>query len=141
MRTTIDIPDETYRELKIRAAMQGTTVRKIILDGLAGTLRPAEAAISRSKLPFPVVRSRKPGSLQLGEEGVYEAFLETRRAQWNEEPEGIDPVFCGFTSRDEASTKQWAEGYLAAFSVAARMRLVTFDRALAASCRQALLLA
>jgi hypothetical protein len=72
MRTTIDIPDDTYRELKIRAATQGTTVRKIILDGLAGTLRPAEPAIPGGKRSFPVVPSSKPGSLQLGEEGVYD---------------------------------------------------------------------
>jgi hypothetical protein len=72
---------------------------------------------------------------------VYEVFLETRRAQWSEEPEGIDPVFRRLTNRDEASTKQWADGYLAAFSVAARIGLVTFDRALAAGCPKAVLLA
>ena len=34
MRATIDIPDNTYRELKIVAAREGTTIREIVLEGI-----------------------------------------------------------------------------------------------------------
>ena len=35
MRTTIDIPDETYREVKTIAAQESTTVRQLVLEGLS----------------------------------------------------------------------------------------------------------
>ena len=34
MRTTIDIPDETYRTIKVLAAERGTTVRELVLEGM-----------------------------------------------------------------------------------------------------------
>ena len=58
MRTTMDIPDETYRELKIKAAQEGTPVRQIVLRGiqreLEGTagkpVRKLQLRFSRLKL-------------------------------------------------------------------------------------------
>ena len=71
---------------------------------------------------------------------VYDAFLQTARARLMEEPRGIDPLFRQHTSRNEVSTKQWADGYLLAFSMAAGIPLVTFDRALAGKVKGAVLL-
>ncbi|HUA98675.1 MAG TPA: hypothetical protein VMA34_10140 [Terracidiphilus sp.] len=34
MRTTLDIPDETYRRLKVKAATEGATVREIAVRGI-----------------------------------------------------------------------------------------------------------
>ena len=34
MRTTVDIPDETYRKLKVKAALEGEAVRQIVLRGI-----------------------------------------------------------------------------------------------------------
>jgi hypothetical protein len=73
MRTTVDFPDPVYRELKVRAASEGTTIREMILEGVALRLRSSSAVPSQENRPrFPTVASRKPGSLRLGEEGVYE---------------------------------------------------------------------
>ena len=73
MRTTVDIPDPLYREMRVRAANEGTTLRELILDGIAIKLGSGNAASRESDRPrFPVIRSQKPGSLKLGEEGVYE---------------------------------------------------------------------
>jgi toxin-antitoxin system PIN domain toxin len=71
---------------------------------------------------------------------VYDAFLRTARAQLAEEPRGINPLFRELTSRSEVSTKRWADGYLAAFAIAAGFQLVTFDRALAGRVKGAVLL-
>jgi hypothetical protein len=71
---------------------------------------------------------------------VYDAFLRTGRARLLEEPRGLDPLFRQHTTRNEASTKQWADGYLTAFSIAAGIPLVTFDRALAGKVKGAVLL-
>jgi predicted nucleic acid-binding protein len=57
-----------------------------------------------------------------------------------EEPAGIDPLFRQFTGGNQASTKLWADAYLAAFAQAANLTLVTFDRALAGRLRGAVLL-
>jgi hypothetical protein len=73
MRTTIDIPDPIYREMKICAASQGTTLKELILEGVTARLQVGrEAAKEEKKFRFPVIRSKNPGSLKLGEEGVYE---------------------------------------------------------------------
>jgi len=63
--------------------------------------------------------------------GMFDALLENRGNRMLDEPRGIDPLFRQQTDRNESSTKQWADGYLAAFAMAAGIRLVTFDRALA----------
>ena len=73
MRTSVDLPDSVYRQLKLRAANEGTTIREIILEGVAIRLRSASRSLKQRRGPrFPVIRSKNPGSLKLGEEGVYE---------------------------------------------------------------------
>jgi hypothetical protein len=73
MRTTVDIPDPVYRELKVCAASEGTSVKKIILDCVAVRFLNSRALAKQEDQPrFPVIRSKHPGSLKLGEEGVYE---------------------------------------------------------------------
>jgi len=70
MRTTVDIPDPMYRKLKSDAALEGRSVKELILQRVASPVR--ETAKKRKKLKFPLVASKQPGSLKLGEEGVYE---------------------------------------------------------------------
>jgi hypothetical protein len=72
MRTTIDIPDPIFRELKLRAASEGRSVKEIVLEGVGLRLRKAPSANQADAPRFPVIRSSNPGSLKLGEEGVYE---------------------------------------------------------------------
>jgi hypothetical protein len=73
MRTTIDIPDPIYRELKSRAALEGTSVKQLIVQSVSLTLRGADKLAARKRNGFPpVLDSKHPGSLKLGEEGVYE---------------------------------------------------------------------
>ena len=71
---------------------------------------------------------------------VYDAFLHTSRARLIEEPRGIESIFRQYTNRNEVSTKQWADGYLSAFALAASMPIVTFDKALAGKMKGAVLL-
>ncbi len=76
MRTSIEFPDSVYRQLKLRAATEGTTIREIVLEGVAIRLRGAAQAPKQKRGPrFPVIHSKNPGSLKLGEEGVYEYIL------------------------------------------------------------------
>jgi hypothetical protein len=71
MRTTIDIPDQTYRDLKVKAAREGKTVREIVLLGINKELSAAEERPVR-KLKLPVIRSSQPGTLELTNEQIDE---------------------------------------------------------------------
>jgi len=71
---------------------------------------------------------------------AYDALLLPGTTRMLEEPRGMEAIFRRRTAREEVSTKQWADAYLAAFAEAASLTLVTFDRALAAQGNGAILL-
>jgi hypothetical protein len=71
---------------------------------------------------------------------AYDRWLESAGATFVEEPAGLESVFRSLTGVQQASPKEWADSYLAAFSVVAELRLITFDRALAGKAKSALLL-
>jgi hypothetical protein len=70
MRTTIDIPDETYRTIKMLAAERGTTVRELVLEGVELVRRQPPATGKR--FVVPVIRSKRPGTLHLTNEQIDE---------------------------------------------------------------------
>jgi hypothetical protein len=70
MRTTVDIPDAIYRELKARAALEGKSVKELILRRVVHTV--PTGAETRKKLTFPAIEAKNPGSLKLGPEDVYD---------------------------------------------------------------------
>jgi hypothetical protein len=71
MRTTVDIPDLLYRELKSKAADEGRSVKDLILRGVKRELHPV-----RQQRPHlvssPLIRSKKPGTLVLDNEKIFE---------------------------------------------------------------------
>lgn len=71
---------------------------------------------------------------------AFDALLADPRNQMLEEPPGFDVPFRQHTRNREAATRQWANGYLAAFAEAAGLTLVTFDKALAGNSTGAVLL-
>jgi hypothetical protein len=70
MRTTVDIPDDTYRALKIKAAREGTPVRQIVLRGIHRELGEAQEIPIRKPFRVPVIRSSRPGTLHLTNEQI-----------------------------------------------------------------------
>ena len=66
MRTTVDIPDETYRTIKVPAAEQGRTVRELILEGLETVLRTKKPA--RRGWESPELPSAEPWSIEADRE-------------------------------------------------------------------------
>ena len=71
---------------------------------------------------------------------AFDSLTADSRNRMMGEPTGIDPAFRQQTDSQLASTKQWADGYLAAFAETAGIQLVTFDRALAGKVKGAVLL-
>ncbi len=72
MRTTVDIPDSIYRELKSKAASEGRSVKELVLRGVQTVLEPEKTSQPEGQLILPNIESKNPGSLKLGPEGVYE---------------------------------------------------------------------
>ncbi len=71
MRTTVDIPDETYRLLKMRAAEEGLSVKELLLRGSELVLRePLQKNVKRLK--SPILNNGEPGSLKLNNEQIYD---------------------------------------------------------------------
>ena len=58
MRTTVDIPDGTYRNLKTKAAHQGCSVKELILRGVE-----KELAMTRAGQRVLRIRGFLPESL------------------------------------------------------------------------------
>jgi uncharacterized protein len=70
----------------------------------------------------------------------YDAWLESNIAALITEPVQLEENFRSFTRRPRSSPKEWADTYLAAFAMAAGLRLVTFDQALSSRAGDAILL-
>lgn len=61
---------------------------------------------------------------------TYDDWLRNGRATYVEEPPSIDYIFRTLARSPQASPKDWADSYLAAFAQASAFRLVTFDQTL-----------
>ena len=70
MRTTIDIPDEIFREIKITAAEEGKTFREIALRRLRRETHETSPRPKVRKLELPLIRSSRPGTLNLTNEMI-----------------------------------------------------------------------
>jgi len=73
MRTTVEIPDRVYRRLKTRAASEGSSAKELILRGVEQVLGKVPRK-SRRRVRLPIVRSKKPGRVQLDNAKIYDVI-------------------------------------------------------------------
>jgi len=71
MRTTVDIPDGLYRQLKSRAAREGSSTRALILRGVKNLLK-SERSRAGIAVSLPIVRSNRPGTVALDNAAIYD---------------------------------------------------------------------
>jgi toxin-antitoxin system PIN domain toxin len=71
---------------------------------------------------------------------IYSKWVAGGRAVQQPEPAAIDRAFRARTLAAEPAPKTWMDAYLAAFAETSGLTLVTFDKALAAKAKGALLL-
>jgi hypothetical protein len=64
MRTTIDLPDALFREVKAVAARRGASLKTVICAAVEAEVRKAERKAGR-RVKFPLLASHEPGSLKL----------------------------------------------------------------------------
>jgi hypothetical protein len=84
MKATIEIDDELYRQVKVAAAIQGRKVKDLVAEGLRTVLRSPHAGPRTRRTQLPIVKSKKPGTLRLGNEAIAEIearLEETKRGQ------------------------------------------------------------
>jgi hypothetical protein len=71
MRTTVDIPDSLYRELKSKAAREKRSVKQLILRGVEVELR-GRPKKRKKRVTFPIVPSKRPGTLVIDNARIFE---------------------------------------------------------------------
>jgi hypothetical protein len=74
MRTTVDIPDALYRQLKARAAREGCSVKALVLRGVKGELHGRPKKRGR-RVTGPIVDSKEPGTLNIDNAKIAELIL------------------------------------------------------------------
>jgi hypothetical protein len=75
VRTTVDIPDPTYRQLKARAALRGCSVKELILHGVEAELNGEKRGPTKQRVALPLIRSKRPGWLKLSNKTIHEILL------------------------------------------------------------------
>jgi hypothetical protein len=73
MRTTIDLPDPVFRRLKAAAALNGISLKEIILRAVEKELHAKRPR--KSRVRFPLIRSKQPGTLLLTNAEIDEILL------------------------------------------------------------------
>jgi hypothetical protein len=63
MRTTIDLPDDLFRQAKARAALQGRSLKELVAESVTLLLRSPETgptAVSSRRTQFPIIKPKDP---------------------------------------------------------------------------------
>lgn len=64
MRTTVDLPDPLFRELKAVAAQRGMSLKDVVRAAIEVEIRKTQNKAIR-RIKFPLLPSREPGTLHL----------------------------------------------------------------------------
>lgn len=71
MRTTVDIPDGIYRQLKSRAAREGSSIRALILRSVKELLK-TDRKRAGAVVSLPIVRSKRPATVAIDNARIYD---------------------------------------------------------------------
>ena len=64
MRTTIDLPNDLFRQVKSKAALRGETLKEFVRSAIEKEIS-VEAPASSYRVRLPLIKSKKPKSLSL----------------------------------------------------------------------------
>jgi hypothetical protein len=73
MKTTVEIPDELFRQAKIQAAMQGIPLRELFIQGLQLVMQKSSSVDEQRRTQFPIIIGT-PRAEPLTNEQVAEAL-------------------------------------------------------------------
>ena len=66
----MDIPDPLYRQIKAKAAREGCSMKDLILRSIERDLH--QSIQRRGRVTAPIVPSKRPGSLHLDNDKIFE---------------------------------------------------------------------
>jgi predicted CopG family antitoxin len=72
MRTTVDIPDEVYRKLKAKAAMEGSSVKELVLRMVNRELTQPDRTETDE---LPIIRGTQGRKISISREDINEALF------------------------------------------------------------------
>ena len=75
MRTTVDIPDALYRELKIKAASEKTTIKELLLRGAKVALEAKPKPAKPRPVQQVIKTGQPPGSLKITNAEIYDLLF------------------------------------------------------------------
>lgn len=64
MKTTIELPDDLFRQAKAKAAMEGVRLRDLVERGIRLALAEPAAESSGHRTEFPLIRSQETTPLE-----------------------------------------------------------------------------
>lgn len=67
MKTTIDIDDRLFERARVEAARRGVTLKALVHDALQSLLSPRPKGQKGYALDLPVVRGRRPPSVDVAD--------------------------------------------------------------------------
>ena len=89
MKFTVDIPASQFRQLKERAKSEDASVEELILCGVKELLKESRRNSRQRERP-PIVSSKRPQTVHLDNERIYELIFPTDTEMRIEE--GLDDV-------------------------------------------------
>jgi len=72
MRTTVDIPDALYRQLKSKAGGEGRSVKALILRSVEAELRGKHRRRRSGYVSLPLIPSKNPGTVLLDNAKIFD---------------------------------------------------------------------
>jgi hypothetical protein len=83
MRTTLDLPDPLFRELKARAAMEGVKMKELLAEIIEDGLRGGRTGGSRTGIrsPLPAPRAATGGTVRSLSNAEMDEILDAEEAR------------------------------------------------------------
>ncbi len=82
MRTTLDIPDALGRRAKLLAVRRGISFKRLVTEAIEQILDATSSKPSGRPLAFPLVRSHKPGSMNLKPDEIHALLVREEAAAY-----------------------------------------------------------
>ena len=75
MKTTLEIPDELFRQAKAKAAMEGRKLKDVVADGLRLAVKEPPRP-KKHHVKFPLIRAKGKRKLGIPEDVAFRVELE-----------------------------------------------------------------
>jgi hypothetical protein len=72
MRTTVDLPDDLYKSIRMLAIEKNSSLRQMVVDGLDLLMRQQTGDTTEKQFEPPLIRSTRTDKLVIDNETIYD---------------------------------------------------------------------